>query len=119
MIIEFDSDGYPISRSLKALNSQLEDAARARNFSRLRQVAHQELSGAISSAGGRACGGFVDKEIAGEILRVFYFSTGGWKGNEQIVDTILSAGNRIIRLTCLVAWEAGGHYYFNWGRGGD
>ena len=117
-MIEFDDAGYPTTRTLYALSARLDELAKAKDFTALKRLVQQELSDAAENSP-CASGGYVDRNVRGDIMRLWSFSTGGWSGNEDIVDTILGAASGIVRFMWLEVRERGGHYYFNWSRGGD
>jgi len=99
----FDSDGYPSEATLdeisewdcKDMDSLIRFVKKAWSYpDRARYIGKMSfLEGCI------------------EFENVWYFSTGGWSGNESLIDSLQK--NAVFWMVCWVQSIRGGHFYFN------
>lgn len=109
MRIDFDRDDYPTPGSLQRITDRLAEGG---NIDELWALLESCLRSAVDG-NVYASGGFEMKELRGEPARLFRFSTGGWSGNEHLIDVLFSGlHGGILKSMFLQAWESGGHWYF-------
>ena len=100
-IIKWDGQKCPTAKSLRQLRMELEDE----NIEYAIEVFYAALKENIYHD---YCG--PEKiEVRGDIIDVWAYHTGGWSGNEDIID-ILEKSSYFKWL--LKRYDAGGHYYF-------
>lgn len=100
-IIRWDSGGYPTEESLERLREALRSgeiptAVRA-FYAALRENKWPDWCGPERI------------EVRGEQLDVWAYHTGGWSGNESIIDVLLESW---LFWWLLQRYDAGGHWYF-------
>lgn len=100
-MIEWTADGYPTEASLNRLRRALADgdvkkAARA-------------FYGALRENRYGNCGP-ERVEVRGETMDVWGYHTGGWSGNEAIIQVLSGS---IFWNMFLERYDRGGHYYFD------
>ncbi len=101
--IEWDDDGYPTDDSLAAIKDLKLDFVEAAKFLR------RELKRCSESC----CAYYeentvLDEDIDEDVVRAD-FSTGGWSGAEDLINTIF---RRFDTKHFSVSWRRGGHYVF-------
>ena len=101
----FDKDGYPTDETLERIRTwdikTMRDAAEAMDF-----------AGSAWSYPDRweCIERWEDPDWPSHPKRVCRFSTGGWSGNESIVDAI--EGNQMLQMLGAWSWQRGGHYEY-------
>ena len=103
-MIEWDANGYPTEESLKRMKEALSDK-------------NQDIDKAINAFysalkenryGSDYCGP-AQVEVRGEVTKVWEYHTGGWSGNEDIINVLSQSW---LWSMFLERYDAGGHYYF-------
>lgn len=100
-LIEWTEDGYPTPESLERLRQALNDddiktAARA-FYAALRENRYPNYCGPDRV------------DVRGEVTAVWAYHTGGWSGNEDIIEVLQ---NSVLWWMFLERYDRGGHYYF-------
>jgi len=99
-IIEWDEDGYPTEESLDRLEKELN----SKDFHRAIKAFYEALKENFYDY----CGS--NKiEINGETVEVWAYHTGGWSGNESIINVLKKSW---VFDLLLIRYDRGGHYYF-------
>ena len=100
-IIEWDKDGYPTEKSLNRLEKELNYS----DFHKAIEIFREALKENYYSG---YCG--PDQiEINGETIDVWAYHTGGWSGNESIINVLKKSW---VFDLLLIRYDRGGHYYF-------
>lgn len=104
-IIEWDENGYPTEESLERLEEALKIGKSADEWKRAVNVFYEAVKENVYSD---YCGP-ERVEVRGETKDVWGYHTGGWSGNEDIIN--------VLKRSCLWGslierYDSGGHYYF-------
>jgi len=111
-IIEWDDDGYPTEESLERLRQAINDDDTKK--------AIKAFYAALKENHWPDWCGPEQIEKHGELMDVWGYHTGGWSGNESIIEVLQDS---IWFHLFLQRYDRGGHYYFDppsrWLREGD
>ncbi len=97
-----DKDGYPTKQELRKVKEwDIDDFTGW--FKYIESIWHWDDRARVYR--GRNC--------FGRRVNKAYLSTGGWSGNESIIDAMQNNKNYLWMFTC---WKSrrGGHYWFEW-----
>jgi hypothetical protein len=101
----FDADGYPTDETLERIRSW--PIATNDDF-----AAVMDFAGSAWSYPDRweRIDHWIDPDWPSYPKRVYRFSTGGWSGNESIVEAI--EANAVLQMVGAWSWQRGGHYEY-------
>ena len=100
-IIEWDKNGYPTTKSLE----QLRKALNTENYKKAIEVFYEALKENYYTEYSRP----ERVEVRGDVIDVWAYHTGGWSGNEDIIEALKDSW---IFNWLLERYDSGGHYYF-------
>lgn len=101
-MIEWTDDGYPTEASLQRLRQALQDKDVTRCI--------EAFYGALKENRWGWCGP-ERVEVRAEYIDVWAYHTGGWSGNEAILNVLQEAAPWLWAMA-LERWDKGGHFYF-------
>lgn len=104
-IIEWDSKGYPTEESLEKLKQAINNTKDIDGCKRAVEAFYSALEENIYED---YCGS-AKVEVRGEVIDVWEYHTGGWSGNEAIINTLQQSW---LWNLLLERYDRGGHYYF-------